>query len=69
MLYSVGPLSQQMAIHILLMSVVAPLLALAVNRRFGGDNQPIKPENLMPPYEIYSERELGQLAAYLESLR
>jgi putative membrane protein len=36
MLYTVGPLSQQMAIHILLMNVVAPLLALAVNRRFGG---------------------------------
>jgi putative membrane protein len=34
MLY-VGPLSQQMAIHILLMNAVAPLLALAVNRRFG----------------------------------
>lgn len=35
MLYSVGPLSQQMAIHIFLMSVVAPLLALAADRRFG----------------------------------
>jgi cytochrome c oxidase subunit II len=33
------------------------------------DNQHIKPENLMPPYEIYTERELGQLATYLESLR
>jgi putative membrane protein len=35
MLYGMGPLSQQMAIHILLMNAVAPLLALAVNRRFG----------------------------------
>jgi cytochrome c oxidase subunit 2 len=33
------------------------------------DNQHIKPENLMPPFEIYTDRELGQLAAYLESLR
>jgi cytochrome c oxidase subunit II len=32
------------------------------------DNQHIKPENLMPPFEIFTEAELAQLAAYLESL-
>jgi cytochrome c oxidase subunit 2 len=31
-------------------------------------NQHIKPENLMPPYEILSEDELAALAAYLDSL-
>jgi putative membrane protein len=33
MLYAVGPLSEQMAIHILVMNVLAPVLALAVNGR------------------------------------
>ena len=33
------------------------------------DSQHIKPENLMPPFEIYTDKELGQLAAYLESLK
>jgi cytochrome c oxidase subunit 2 len=33
------------------------------------DNQHIKPENMMPPFGIYTERELRQLAAYLESLK
>jgi putative membrane protein len=33
MLYALGPLSEQMAIHILLMNVLAPLLALAANGR------------------------------------
>jgi hypothetical protein len=54
-----GPLSQQTAIHIVL---VAPVLALAGQSKDGDDCQHIKPENLMPPYDIYTERELGQLA-------
>jgi cytochrome c oxidase subunit II len=33
------------------------------------NNQHIKPENRMPPYEILSEAELASLAAYLEHLR
>jgi cytochrome c oxidase subunit 2 len=37
--------------------------------RWISDSQHIKPENLMPPFEIYTDRELAQLAAYLESLR
>lgn len=32
------------------------------------DNQHIKPENQMPPFEIFTESELGDLAVYLESL-
>jgi cytochrome c oxidase subunit II len=32
------------------------------------DNQHIKPENLMPPFEIFTEAELAHLAAYLDSL-
>ncbi|MBA3447535.1 MAG: c-type cytochrome, partial [Pseudaminobacter sp.] len=32
------------------------------------DSQHIKPENLMPPYEIFTEAELRQIAAYLDSL-
>lgn len=37
--------------------------------RWISDSQHIKPENLMPPFEIYTERELAQLSAYLGSLR
>jgi cytochrome c oxidase subunit 2 len=37
--------------------------------RWISDSQHIKPENLMPPYAIYTEQELGHLATYLESLR
>ena len=33
------------------------------------DNQHVKPENLMPPYEIFSKEELSALAAYLDGLR
>ncbi|GGE49441.1 cytochrome c oxidase subunit II [Agaricicola taiwanensis] len=33
------------------------------------DSDHIKPENLMPPYRIFSEEELAALAAYLEGLR
>jgi cytochrome c oxidase subunit 2 len=33
------------------------------------DNQHIKPENLMPAFEIFSEEQLSDLAAYLEQLR
>jgi cytochrome c oxidase subunit 2 len=33
------------------------------------NNQHIKPENLMPPYDIFSEAELQDLALYLESLK
>lgn len=32
------------------------------------DNQHLKPGNLMPPFRIFSDTELGQLAAYLEHL-
>lgn len=32
------------------------------------DNQHLKPENLMPPFEIFTDAELGALAAYLEHL-
>nr|CAD6438776.1 cytochrome c oxidase subunit II [Rhizobium sp. Q54] len=32
------------------------------------NSQHIKPENLMPPYEIFSEDQLLQLASYLEQL-
>lgn len=32
------------------------------------DNQHVKPENLMPPFGIFDDRELAQLAAYLEHL-
>ncbi|HEX7061188.1 MAG TPA: c-type cytochrome [Woeseiaceae bacterium] len=32
------------------------------------DNQHLKPENLMPPFEIFTDAELGELAAYLEHL-
>ncbi len=32
------------------------------------DNQHVKPENLMPPYGIFDDEELAQLAAYLEHL-
>lgn len=32
------------------------------------DNQHLKPENLMPPYEIFTDAELQELAAYLEHL-
>lgn len=37
--------------------------------RWISNNQHIKPENLMPPYEIFSEAELQDLAIYLESLK
>lgn len=33
------------------------------------DGQHVKPENLMPPYEIFTDDELRQLAAYLDQLR
>jgi len=33
------------------------------------DGQHVKPENLMPPYEIFTDEELRQLAAYLDQLR
>ncbi|HXV31258.1 MAG TPA: c-type cytochrome, partial [Sinorhizobium sp.] len=33
------------------------------------DGQHVKPENLMPPFEIFSEGELIQLASYLDQLR
>jgi cytochrome c oxidase subunit 2 len=33
------------------------------------DNQHIKPENLMPAFEIFSEEQLFDLSAYLEQLR
>lgn len=33
------------------------------------DNQHIKPENKMPPFEVLSEQELDRLAQYLESLK
>jgi cytochrome c oxidase subunit 2 len=33
------------------------------------DNQHIKPENKMPPYRIFSDGELAELAAYLQSLK
>lgn len=33
------------------------------------DSQHIKPENLMPPFGIFTEKELGQLAVYLQSLK
>ncbi|MFC6487890.1 cytochrome c oxidase subunit II [Nitratireductor sp. GCM10026969] len=36
--------------------------------RWIADNQQIKPENLMPPFEQFSQEELSALAAYLESL-
>jgi cytochrome c oxidase subunit 2 len=29
----------------------------------------VKPENLMPPYDIFTDDELRQLAAYLDQLR
>ncbi len=32
------------------------------------DNQHVKPENLMPPFRIFDDTELAQLAAYLEHL-
>lgn len=32
------------------------------------DNQHVKPENLMPPYRIFSESELAAISAYLKSL-
>jgi cytochrome c oxidase subunit 2 len=37
--------------------------------RWISNNQHIKPENLMPPYEIFSDPELQDLALYLESLK
>lgn len=33
------------------------------------DNQHIKPENLMPPFNIFDDEELMAIAAYLESLK
>ncbi|MDW9445522.1 cytochrome C oxidase subunit II [Sinorhizobium meliloti] len=33
------------------------------------DGQHVKPENLMPPFEIFTDDELRQLAAYLDQLR
>jgi len=33
------------------------------------DNQHIKPENLMPAFEIFTEKQLSDLSAYLEQLR
>ena len=32
------------------------------------DNQHLKPGNLMPPFQIFTDTELGQLAAYLDHL-
>lgn len=32
------------------------------------DNQHVKPENLMPPFRIFDDAELAQLAAYLDHL-
>ncbi len=32
------------------------------------DNQHVKPENLMPPFEIFTDAELAELSAYLEQL-
>lgn len=37
--------------------------------RWISDSQHIKPENLMPPYDIFSKAELQDLARYLESLK
>jgi cytochrome c oxidase subunit 2 len=37
--------------------------------RWISDNQHIKPGNLMPPYRIFSDRELSALSAYLAGLR
>jgi cytochrome c oxidase subunit 2 len=37
--------------------------------RFVVDSQHLKPGNKMPPFRIFSEGELGELAAYLLSLR
>ncbi len=37
--------------------------------RFITDNQHIKPGNLMPPFRIFTEEELGALADYLVGLR
>lgn len=42
---------------------------LAAFVRWIRDGQHVKPENLMPPYEIFTERELRQLAGYLDQLR
>lgn len=36
--------------------------------RWTADNQHIKPDNLMPPFQQFSEEELAALAAYLDSL-
>ncbi len=33
------------------------------------DGQHVKPENRMPPYEIFTDQELRQLASYLDQLR
>jgi cytochrome c oxidase subunit 2 len=33
------------------------------------DNQHLKPENLMPPYRVFSDEELNRLASYLVSLK
>jgi cytochrome c oxidase subunit II len=33
------------------------------------DGQHVKPDNLMPPYDIFSETELARLSSYLEQLR
>ena len=32
------------------------------------DNQHVKPENLMPPFQIFDQSQLAQLAAYLDNL-
>ncbi|WP_026615668.1 cytochrome c oxidase subunit II [Ensifer aridi] len=33
------------------------------------DGEHVKPENLMPPYDIFTEAELAQLSSYLDQLR
>jgi cytochrome c oxidase subunit 2 len=53
------------------MSLAAGTLANdeAAFSRWITDNQHIKPENLMPPFRIFSEGELAALSAYLANLR
>ena len=42
---------------------------VAAFARWIRDGQHVKPENLMPPYDIFTESELSQLASYLDQLR
>jgi cytochrome c oxidase subunit 2 len=37
--------------------------------RWISEGEHVKPQNLMPPYNIFTENELAQLAAYLENLQ